>query len=273
MTPFPRLLRRTLAAATFMLALFAGAAAHADTDYTDHWSAGSTQAGWGIALTQGENLIYVEIFHYDVNHNPVWFGGTVYKITDGHYSGALYTVSGDYYGHVPYDPTLFHATAVGTMDFNATDPSHALLSYSVNGVTVLTQIARLTLDAIPLAGNYYAAIVQNLSSACNSDNTASTNYLPVEMIITQTGSPGRVTFDLRDTVSPFETLCTMSGPATQDGRVLDISKAAYTCNGNTFTSLHMSDIRRTANQGIEGRWKTNAGDNCVDTGTFVGVPQ
>ncbi|HEY5365794.1 MAG TPA: hypothetical protein VIL19_04915, partial [Casimicrobiaceae bacterium] len=154
-----------------------------------------------------------------------------------------------------------------------TDPSHALLSYSVNGVTVLTQIARLTLDAIPLAGNYYAAIVQNLSSACNSDNTASTNYLPVEMIITQTGSPGRVTFDLRDTVSPFETLCTMSGPATQDGRVLDISKAAYTCNGNTFTSLHMSDIRRTANQGIEGRWKTNAGDNCVDTGTFVGVPQ
>src|SRR5665213_2359192 len=148
MTPVPHFLRRTLAAATFMLALLAGAAAHADTDYTDHWSAGSTQAGWGIALTQGENLIYVEIFHYDANHNPVWFGGTVYKITDGHYSGALYTVSGDYYGHVPYDPTLFHAAPVGTMDFNATDPSHALLSYSVNNVTVLTQICLLyTSDA------------------------------------------------------------------------------------------------------------------------------
>ncbi|MEO8847411.1 MAG: hypothetical protein ABI440_02100 [Casimicrobiaceae bacterium] len=247
--------------------------AQADTDYTDHWSGGTTQGGWGVALTQGANLIYVEIFHYDSGHNPVWFGGTVYKVTDGHYSGALYTVSGDYYGHTPYDPTLFHAAAVGTMDFIASDPSHALLTYSINGITILAPIERLTLDSIALAGNYLGTVVQGLSADCNSDANASTDYVSAQILVSQTASPGTVTFELRDTVSPFETLCTISGAATQSGKVLDIPIAKYSCGGVTFTSLHVYDIRRTANNGIEGRWKTVAGDSCVETSRFVGVSQ
>ena len=273
MIDFVRAARRALAGFAVASALVVGAPAHADTDYTDAWFGGAAQGGWGLAFTQNDYAIYAQFFHYDVNHNPVWFGGTIYRVTDGHYNGALYVVSGDYYGHMPYDPTLFHATPVGTIDFNATDASHGDLSYTINGVTVLTQIQRLTLVNIPLTGNYVASVVQNLSAACNSDNNATTDYITVEMIVTESGSPGNITFELRQAVAPFDTLCVMSGPASQDGRVFDLPKAGYECGGTTFTSLHMSDIRRTANNGIEGRWQTIAGDSCVDTGRLAGVLQ
>ena len=273
MTNFPSLFRRASACIVLSLAVVAAMPAHADTDYTDAWFGGSTQAGWGLAFTQADYAIYAQFFHYDANHNPVWFGGTIYRVADGHYNGALYTVNGDYYGHMPYDPTLFHATPVGTIDFNATDPSHGQLSYSINGVTVLTQIQRLTLVNIPVNGNYLGAATQTLSAACNSNNSPTTDYLTAQIIVTQTGSPGTISIELRDNVSPFDTLCTMSGPAAQYGKVLDIPVAAYQCGGTAYTSLHVYDIRRTANNGIEGRWQTIPGDNCVDTGSFVGISQ
>jgi hypothetical protein len=264
---------RVLSCVALSFAMLVASPARADTDYTDAWFGGSAQGGWGLAFTQADYAIYAQFFHYDANHNPVWFGGTIYRVSDGHYNGALYTVTGDYYGHMPYDPTLFHATPVGSIDFNATDASHGLLSYSINGVNVLTQIQRLTLVSIPVAGNYFGAAVQSLSADCNSNSAASTDYLSTQLVVTQTASPGTVTIELRDIVSPFDTLCTMSGPAEQNGKVLDIPIAQYSCGGNSFTPLHVYDIRRTANNGIEGRWQTLPGDSCVDTGRFVGITQ
>ena len=103
MTNFPSLFRRASACIVLSVAFVAATPAHADTDYTDAWFGGSTQAGWGLAFTQADYAIYAQFFHYDANHNPVWFGGTIYRVTDGHYNGALYTVSGDYYGHMEPD--------------------------------------------------------------------------------------------------------------------------------------------------------------------------
>lgn len=273
MSSLLRLMGRAMTCAALFLAVLASSPAMADTDYTDAWYGGDSQSGWGLAFTQADYAIYAQFFHYDANHNPVWFGGTIYRVSDGHYNGALYTVQGDYYGHMPYDPTLFHSTPVGTIDFNATDASHGLLSYSINGVTVLTQIRRLTLVDIPLAGNYFGAAVQTLSADCNSDGIASTTYLPQQILVTQTGTPGTVTIELRDIDAPYDTQCTMSGNATQTGKVFDIPLAEYSCHGNSFTPLHVYDVRRTANNGIEGRWQTVAGDSCVDTGRFAGVIQ
>src|SRR5665213_3332 len=259
MTPFPQFLRRTLAAATFMLALLAGAAAHADTDYTDHWS-NASQNGWGVALTQGTNDIYTEIFHYNAQNSPTWFGGTMYKLTDGHYAGALYTVAGDYYGHVPYDPTAFSAVVAGTMDFNASDANHAQLSFSVNGVTVVTALTRLSLDPISAAGSYFGAFIQSLTSQCNVSGNASTDYVPAQIVISQPSLPGgTVAIEFRTVSSPSSLYYTMSGTATQYGKVLDIPVAAYASPDSSFTSLHIYDLRRTANNGIEGRWKTIGG--------------
>ncbi|MEP7064130.1 MAG: hypothetical protein ABI881_17200 [Betaproteobacteria bacterium] len=266
-----RLLPRALSCAALSFALLAVSPARADTDYTDAWFGGSAQGGWGLAFTQADYAIYAQFFHYDASHNPVWFGGTIYRVSDGHYNGALYTVNGDYYGHMPYDPTLFHATPVGTIDFNATDASHGLLSYSINGVNVLTQIQRLTLVNIPIAGNYYATISQSFSSACSGG--ATTDFGSLQFVITQTGSPGNVSVELRDTVAPFDTLCTMTGAATQAGKVIDIANATNACGGTTFAPLHLYDIRRTANNGIEGRWQTLPGDACVNSARFVGIIQ
>ncbi|HEV8501163.1 MAG TPA: hypothetical protein VGR63_06270 [Casimicrobiaceae bacterium] len=268
-----RFLHRALVGAVLLVTAMVAAPAFADTDFTDAWWAGTAQNGWGLAFTQNDSAIYTQFFHYDANHNPTWFGGTIYRQASGHYNGAMYIVSGDYYGHMPYDPTLFHATAVGSIDFFPTDASHGQLSYTLNGVTVLTQIQRLTLVNIPLAGSYIGYVVQTLSAACFGSGGAQTNYVAAQIVVTESGAPGNVGIDLRSTISPFDSLCSMNGPATQWGRTFDIPSAAYQCGGVSFTPLHVSDLRRTANGGIEGTWQTVPGDNCVDTARFVGVGQ
>lgn len=259
--------------ACVLAAALVAAPAFADTDYTDAWWAGTAQNGWGLAFTQNDYAIYTQFFHYDANHNPTWFGGTIYRQSDGHYNGAMYIVTGDYYGHMPYDPTLFHATAVGSIDFLPTDAGHGQLSYTLNGVTVLTQIQRLTLVNIPLAGNYIGYVVQTLSAACFGSGGDQTDYVAAQIIVTQSGAPGNVGIDLRDTISPFDTLCSMNGPATQIGRTFDIPTAAYQCGGVPSTPVHVYDLRRTANGGIEARWQSVPGNSCVNSARFVGIGQ
>jgi hypothetical protein len=275
--PMPRFItaaRALVAAGASALAL-AAAPAQADTDYTDHWQ-NATQKGWGAALTQGTNLIYTEIFHYNSGDAPTWFGGTMYKVADGHYSGNLYTVTGDYYGHVPYDPMVFNAVLAGSMDFLASDPNHATFTFVINGVTVTTSMERFTFEALSIAGDYFGAFIQTTSSACNSDGQQHVDYIPSQIRIGQTSLPGgTVTIQFTDVVQPFGLFYTMQGAATQFGKALDIPSAAYANPVSTFTPLHVYDIRRTANGGIEGRWKTipNTSSSCVDEGRFSGVLQ
>jgi hypothetical protein len=272
-----RILHRALAGAALLATAIVAAPAFADTDYTDHWQ-NPAQTGWGVALTQGTNLIYTEIFSYDAGHNPTWFGGTIYRIADGHYAGTLFTVTGDYYGHLPYDPTLFHSAIAGTMDFQASDPSHATFSYTINGVTVTTQVERLTLDGLSIAGAYVGGFVQSLTAACNSSGVPSNEFVPAQIVIGQTSVPGgTVTIQFNDVTQaqPYPLFYTMQGAATQYGKVLDIPSAAYSNPDGAFTPLHVYDVRHTANGGIEGRWKTISGTNdpCVDQGRFTGVSQ
>jgi hypothetical protein len=271
---FPAL-RRFAAAAVAALSIACATPALADTDYTDHWQ-NPTQTGWGAALTQGTNLIYTEIFHYNAGDAPTWFGGTLYKVADGHYAGNLYTVAGDYYGHVPYDPTKFNAVQAGSMDFLASDPNHATFTFIINGVTVTTAMERFTFEGLSIAGNYLGAFVQDLSSSCNQSGQASTDYVPSQIVISQSAVPGgTVNVRFSDVASPYGTFYTMQGAATQYGKVLDIPSAAYASSQSTYTPLHIYDLRRTANGGIEGRWKTisNTSDKCVDQGRFSGVVQ
>jgi hypothetical protein len=271
----PRILSCAVSCVALSFAVLAAPPARADTDYTDHWS-NPAQTGWGVALTQGTNAIYTEIFHYNAGHTPVWFGGTMNKISDGHYGGALYTVAGDYYGHLPYDPSVFSAVVAGSMEFIASDVNHAQLTYSINGVTVTTPLTRLALDAVSVAGPYFGTFVQTLSSDCNNGGPASIVYVPAQILVSQPTLPGgTVTITFIDASPPNATLYTMSGTATQFGKVLDIPVAAYANLSASFTPLHIYDLRRTANNGIEGRWKTieNNNDPCVDEGRFSGVFQ
>jgi hypothetical protein len=274
-------MHRFITAAKSLVAIGAAALAMAatpalaDTDYTDHWQ-DPAQTGWGVALTQGTNVIYTEIFHYNAGHQPTWFGGTIYRVADGHYTGTLYTIAGDYYGHFPYDPTLFTATTAGTMDFQASDPSHAQFSFTINGVTVTRSLVRLTLDGLSLSGAYFGAFMQSLSSDCTGGAGPIVHYQASQIVVGQSSVPGgTVTIQFVDTATPFGVLYTMQGAATQFGKVVDIPSAAYSNSIQSFTPLHVYDIRRTANGGIEGRWKTIGGtsDKCVDEGRFSGVVQ
>jgi hypothetical protein len=264
MPAFPRL-RIFVALLLLMVAGFA-APVMADTDYSDIWYEGAAAGGWGVSFEQNDNVIFVQLLVYDADNKPTWLGGTMLRSTDGNYAGSLYTTNGDYYGNVPYSPGVFSAQAVGTVAFMATDVSHGLLSYSVNGVVVNKLIQRQSLAPVKIAGQYLGAEQFTLTgSGCRNVASPQSNFdqiLVTQAPSTKAGMNGSLTISIYD--QDGTAVCSMQGAATQIGKVIDIPSAASTCpGGNTNSVAHVYDMRVAANAGLELRWTSPVASNCT----------
>jgi len=118
------------------------------TSYQDMWWAGSQENGWGLTITQHNDLLFLAWYLYDNNGNPYWIvmpNGT-WNASHTSYSGALYVPSGSWFGN--YDTAHFAAGgAVGTGSITFTSASTAALNYTVGGVLGSKSIARLVFGA------------------------------------------------------------------------------------------------------------------------------
>ena len=238
----------------------------ADTDYSDIWYESATAGGWGASFEQNDNVIFVQLLVYDADNRPTWLAGTMLRSTDGNYAGALYTTNGDYYGNVPYSPGVFSAQAVGTVAFSATDASHGLLSYSVNGVVVSRTIQRQSLAPVKVAGQYLGAEQFTLTgSGCRNVASPQSNFdqiLVTQAPASKAGANGNLTISIYD--QDGTAVCSIQGAATQIGKVVDMPAAASTCpGGNTSAVAHVYDLRVAANGGLEFRWTSPVASNCL----------
>lgn len=266
---------RTLFALLLSLAALTAAPARADADYGDIWYEGTAAGGWGVNFAQNDTTIFATFFIYDSNHNPLWLIAQMLRSTDGVYSGPLYVTTGDYFANSPYDQSFNSETLVGTATFTATDVNHGILNYTVKigsapNITVNKNIQRQTLVALPLGGDYLGYIKYNESSACSGGATS--GYVAYHFVVTEVTSPANLQIDFVNTASPFSTQCTIAGSAQQFGKVADVPAATYSCAGNSFNPVHVSDIRQLSNGGIEFRWQTVPGYSCVETGYATGIP-
>jgi cytochrome c553 len=112
-------------------------------DYSDLWWT-PAESGWGMSINQHtpSNIIFGVIYTYDSPQRPTWFvlpGGTWTSATI--FTGSLYAVTG-MPGNVPFNSANVKAAPVGTATLRFTDPSHANMTYDVNGVQVVKQIER-----------------------------------------------------------------------------------------------------------------------------------
>ena len=267
---------RLFAALLLSVAALTATPARADADYGDIWYEGTAAGGWGVNFAQNDTTIFATFFVYDSNNNPTWLIAQMLRSTDGVYSGPVYVTTGDYFANSPYDPRFNTETLVGTATFTATDVNHGILNYTVKigsaaTITVNKNILRQTLVALPLGGNYLSWISGTDSSSCSSG--AQTFFQPYQLTVTETLSPANLEIDFVDTSSPYSTICTMSGPAQQFGKVADVPAATYTCGGVTQNPVHIFDIRQLSNGGIEFRWQTLSGYSCVETGLASALPQ
>lgn len=261
---------RRLAIALFAAALaFAMPARAADPDYSDIWWApGGVESGWGVNFVQGPGVIFVTFFIYGPDKQPIWYVASMVQTGAGRYSGALYRVTGSWFGGA-WLPTDVTDTIVGEAQFVAENVVRGVFTYRVDATQVVKTIERQSLTPIELAGTYIGGMLVKSSAQC-SDGASSMPFA-YQLIVTEAANSlvriEQITLD-------GYTDCIMEGTALQTGRVRPMPDGTYVCEYfGVDTAVAISDMRRTSNGGIELAWTANLGNGCTETGTFSGVPQ
>ena len=111
--------------------------------YGDLWWGGGTQNGWGVAINQQYRTLFAVWYTYDAAGKTVW-----YVVPGGQWANASTFTGTAYRTHGPpwlgpaYDPAAFSIQPVGTVTFAFTDLSHAVMTYTIDGVTQSKAITR-----------------------------------------------------------------------------------------------------------------------------------
>ncbi len=111
--------------------------------YGDLWWGGSTQNGWGVAISQQYRTLFSVWYTYDVSGRTVWYvvpGGawTAANV----FSGTAYRTTGSPWLGAPYDPAALAPQAVGSVTFTFHGANTATMSYTVDGVAQSKAITR-----------------------------------------------------------------------------------------------------------------------------------
>src|SRR5688572_8630336 len=161
----------SLALACLCLSL-AARATTPTTDFSDLWY-NANEEGWGVTITQQNDILFVTLFVYGPNNQPKWYVGPATFFLGSSvtgavtFSGPLYEATGPYFGAPVFNEAAVAPTPVGTVSFTAGQISTGTLSYTVNGVTVTKTITRQTWRVENLSGVYVGASL-GINAGCGA---------------------------------------------------------------------------------------------------------
>jgi len=111
----------------------------ADGNHQGEWW-NPSQSGWGLSIAEQGGIVFAVLFVYDASGRPLWLVAPDVRVNaDGTSTGALYRT------HAASDTGDSHAVsaaAVGTLTLRFVDGGTGSLSYTVDGVSVSSPIAR-----------------------------------------------------------------------------------------------------------------------------------
>ncbi|MEP6941925.1 MAG: hypothetical protein ABI981_03255 [Betaproteobacteria bacterium] len=242
--------RRFCLVAAFALGLPAHAALL--PNLTDQWWV-PFESGWGAAVFHEGNTLFIDIFVYDANSNPVWFTSTAIfqgqlSAGDYLYTGDLIATTGAYYGLGAFPANGVTRTKVGTLTFDATATS-GKLTYTVNGVTVNKTLSRQTIKTQDVSGMYYGGFIFEQSGCVPAALNGVTNQLAT----LQVGQIGSTVSIFAANVSGGS--CNYSGTYTQDGHLGTLVGGFACTNGDNgpFTASEIEVTRSGINGQVNGR--------------------
>lgn len=237
------LLRRFVAAF-----LFAAAAVHAASmspDPTGYWF-NPNESGWGAAIAQQNDVLFVTLLVYDEQKRPVWFVAPAARDAgNGAFSGALYRTSGSPFG-AAFDPAAVDAQPVGTLSLRyavvAAGQASMRIDYSVNGVAVTKTTVRMTWesDFTRLVGSYVGGMTLALSPVPQSNGCLQNvpAFFPG-------GSSFRITASAPSTIAiiggeGIDLVTLLGGAYQQSGRFGTITGGVF--RGNIVSPLRLGDM-------------------------------
>ena len=220
-------------------------------DLSDLWY-NERESGWGVNVTHQRDILFLTFFIYGTDGRASWYTGQAAYIgqnTRGAlvFTGDTYQFTGPYFGNF-FNPVLVNGRNAGTLTFSAFLDS-AILTYTIDGVSVTKSVTRQTFRNNDLTGQYTGAIKQN-QSACqapyiNGDFNTSTDFS-----VANTST----TF-LMTVRQPDGSFCSYSGNYIQNGR-LGRSQGNYTCPGGISGTYDAFEIEANI-QGFLGRYVAN----------------
>ena len=111
-------------------------------NYTDLWW-NPSESGWGMAITQQFQTMFLAWFVYDAAGQPVWYVASdcAVNAAGNGCSGAVYRTTGPALGPT-FDPSRVSVFSVGNATLTFTDGNNGMLSYTVDGVSGSKSITR-----------------------------------------------------------------------------------------------------------------------------------
>jgi hypothetical protein len=139
-----------------------------ETPWQDLWWAGLGENGWGMSVVQHRDTLFAVIYAYDAAGSPTWYvmsSGT-WNAAHTVFTGALFHPLGAPFP--AYDATRFDVGGpVGQASLDFTDPSSAVLSYAIDGVSGRKSISRNPFGPVDLSASltvgdmWWGGVAQN----------------------------------------------------------------------------------------------------------------
>jgi hypothetical protein len=239
-------------------------AATPTTDFSDLWW-NPSESGWGVTITQQNQILFVTLYVYQNNNQPKWYVGPATQYlgaTDGtvSFSGPLYEATGPYFGGA-FNPNDVHPTQVGTVTFTASQISAGTLGYTINGVTVSKSITRQVWQYENISGVYVGASLGNRAGCGGRDG-----YFESPATIT-------VVHDGGSAVSIKEEglgyTCNYSGAYVQFGRMGQI-QGSGSCTDGAVPSFIATEVQGGI-QGLSMRYGASFTGGCNAGGRMGGI--
>ena len=262
------ILRRIAALVFSLAAALPAAATTSSVDFSDIWY-DAAEAGWGLAITQQGDMIFVSLYVFGADNTPRWyFTGAGLTGGGSSFSGGLHSTSGPYFG-APFNAAMVGSSAVGTMSLNFSGPNNGTLTYSVNGVSVTKPITRLSFKTNNLTGRYLGGLTAN-GSACSG--VANGPILIFDNLnVSQSNNSITMTVNFNNaTGQPSD--CTFTGTYTPQGRLGSVS-GNFSCKFNGTPANAGTFTLSAVDAGIYGFSSSFSGRDqfCSYSGQFGGV--
>ena len=239
-------LRASIVAVALLVAPLGRAAS--TTNFSDQWWVPS-ESGWGAAVLQQRDILFVDLFVYGADARPTWYtaaarlqpspgGGRVLFIGD------LYVTSGPWFGG-PFNPAAVGTRRVGTLTFDADSTDTAVLAYDVDGITVTKNVTRQLWAYEDFTGAYSGGLAYQLSQCSNPANNG-----PVEELgAVQVTHTGNTAFSMV-TQSPGGS-CTWNATYAQAGH-MGSATGTFSCANGVAGSFTAFELERSLG-GFTGR--------------------
>lgn len=111
-------------------------------DYSGAWS-NPAQSGWGLVVIRGGSGLYaMYIYHYDDASTPTWYV-SVGPLSGTTYDQSVLTFTGPWFGLGAFNPAAVSSRVSGRMTVNFTSATSLAISFTIDGRTVSTTLAKL----------------------------------------------------------------------------------------------------------------------------------